>query len=74
MHSANLENVITTITKLSFYASMTFLLLKVHGTVGEPWWIWVEDPTNDHIYHSEYFIIQKKQVMDFIRNLIARQK
>ncbi|XP_049674277.1 activating signal cointegrator 1 complex subunit 3 isoform X2 [Accipiter gentilis] len=36
---------------------------QVHGTVGEPWWIWVEDPTNDHIYHSEYFIIQKKQVM-----------
>ncbi|XP_017674190.1 PREDICTED: activating signal cointegrator 1 complex subunit 3 [Lepidothrix coronata] len=36
---------------------------QVHGTVGEPWWIWVEDPTNDHIYHSEYFIIQKKQVI-----------
>ncbi|XP_027587276.1 activating signal cointegrator 1 complex subunit 3 [Pipra filicauda] len=36
---------------------------QVHGTVGEPWWIWVEDPTNDHIYHSEYFIIQKKQII-----------
>ncbi|KAJ7417966.1 hypothetical protein WISP_61759 [Willisornis vidua] len=36
---------------------------QVHGTVGEPWWIWVEDPTNDHIYHSEYFIIQKKQAV-----------
>ncbi|XP_005044023.1 PREDICTED: activating signal cointegrator 1 complex subunit 3 [Ficedula albicollis] len=36
---------------------------QVHGSVGEPWWIWVEDPTNDHIYHSEYFIIQKKQVI-----------
>ncbi|NXQ47985.1 ASCC3 protein, partial [Catharus fuscescens] len=36
---------------------------QVHGGVGEPWWIWVEDPTNDHIYHSEYFIIQKKQVI-----------
>ncbi|NXP31267.1 ASCC3 protein, partial [Leiothrix lutea] len=36
---------------------------QVHGTVGEPWWIWVEDPTNDHIYHSEYFIVQKKQVI-----------
>uniref|UniRef100_A0A8C5UKZ0 Activating signal cointegrator 1 complex subunit 3 n=1 Tax=Malurus cyaneus samueli TaxID=2593467 RepID=A0A8C5UKZ0_9PASS len=38
---------------------------QVHGTVGEPWWIWVEDPTNDHIYHSEYFIIQKKQLLVF---------
>ncbi|NWY38711.1 ASCC3 protein, partial [Sylvia atricapilla] len=36
---------------------------QVHGSVGEPWWIWVEDPTNDHIYHSEYFIVQKKQVI-----------
>ncbi|XP_006881253.1 PREDICTED: activating signal cointegrator 1 complex subunit 3 [Elephantulus edwardii] len=36
---------------------------QVHGTVGEPWWIWVEDPTNDHIYHSEYFLILKKQVI-----------
>uniref|UniRef100_A0A8C5LGL3 Activating signal cointegrator 1 complex subunit 3 n=1 Tax=Jaculus jaculus TaxID=51337 RepID=A0A8C5LGL3_JACJA len=36
---------------------------QVHGTVGEPWWIWVEDPTNDHIYHSEYFLALKKQVI-----------
>uniref|UniRef100_W5NIJ2 Activating signal cointegrator 1 complex subunit 3 n=1 Tax=Lepisosteus oculatus TaxID=7918 RepID=W5NIJ2_LEPOC len=36
---------------------------QVHGSVGEPWWIWVEDPTNDHIYHSEYFLLQKKQVV-----------
>uniref|UniRef100_A0A5F9D635 Activating signal cointegrator 1 complex subunit 3 n=1 Tax=Oryctolagus cuniculus TaxID=9986 RepID=A0A5F9D635_RABIT len=36
---------------------------QVHGTVGEPWWIWVEDPTNDHIYHSEYFLTLKKQVI-----------
>uniref|UniRef100_A0A672U547 Activating signal cointegrator 1 complex subunit 3 n=1 Tax=Strigops habroptila TaxID=2489341 RepID=A0A672U547_STRHB len=34
---------------------------QVHGTVGEPWWIWVEDPTNDHIYHSEYFIVITKE-------------
>lgn len=64
----NLENLNPENLKLSF------LLIKVHGSVGEPWWIWVEDPTNDHIYHSEYFIIQKKQVMDFIQNLTAKQK
>lgn len=34
-----------------------------HGSVGEPWWIWVEDPANDHIYHSEYILLQKKQVV-----------
>ncbi|KAM3873609.1 activating signal cointegrator 1 complex subunit 3 [Diretmus argenteus] len=36
---------------------------QVHGSVGEPWWLWVEDPINDHIYHSEYFHLQKKQVV-----------
>ncbi|KAL4657484.1 activating signal cointegrator 1 complex subunit 3 [Arapaima gigas] len=36
---------------------------QVHGSVGEPWWVWVEDPVNDHIYHSEYFLLQKKQVV-----------
>ncbi|XP_059501244.1 activating signal cointegrator 1 complex subunit 3 [Stegostoma tigrinum] len=36
---------------------------QTHGSVGEPWWIWVEDPVNDHIYHSEYFLLQKKQVL-----------
>uniref|UniRef100_A0A673MSU9 U5 small nuclear ribonucleoprotein 200 kDa helicase n=1 Tax=Sinocyclocheilus rhinocerous TaxID=307959 RepID=A0A673MSU9_9TELE len=35
---------------------------QVHGSVGEPWWLWVEDPINDHIYHSEYFLLHKKQV------------
>ncbi|XP_073703976.1 activating signal cointegrator 1 complex subunit 3 [Garra rufa] len=36
---------------------------QVHGSVGEPWWLWVEDPINDHIYHSEYFLLHKKQVV-----------
>ncbi|KAM9426396.1 activating signal cointegrator 1 complex subunit 3 [Pholidichthys leucotaenia] len=36
---------------------------QVHGSVGEPWWLWVEDPISDHIYHSECFLLQKKQVV-----------
>ncbi|XP_068602904.1 activating signal cointegrator 1 complex subunit 3 [Brachionichthys hirsutus] len=36
---------------------------QVHGSVGEPWWLWGEDPINNHIYHSEYFLLQKKQVI-----------
>ena len=35
---------------------------KVHGGTSEPWWIWVEDPDNDHIYHYEYFLLLKKHV------------
>ena len=26
---------------------------RIHGSV-EPWWVWVEDGENEHIYHSEY--------------------
>lgn len=35
---------------------------RVHGTGSESFWIWVEDPDNNHIYHSEYFLLHKKQV------------
>lgn len=35
---------------------------RLHGSTSEPWWIWVEDADNNHIYHSEYFLLQKKQV------------
>jgi hypothetical protein len=41
---------------------------KVHGGTSEPWWIWVEDPDNDHIYHSEYFLLLKKHVSRFSKN------
>ncbi|KAH9490921.1 activating signal cointegrator 1 complex subunit [Bulinus truncatus] len=36
---------------------------KVHGSSAEPFWIWVEDPENNHIYHTEYFLMHKKHVM-----------
>ena len=35
---------------------------KIHGMTSEPWWVWVEDAENDHMYHSEYFLLQRKQV------------
>uniref|UniRef100_A0A2C9KC69 Activating signal cointegrator 1 complex subunit 3 n=1 Tax=Biomphalaria glabrata TaxID=6526 RepID=A0A2C9KC69_BIOGL len=36
---------------------------KVHGGSAEPFWIWVEDPDTNHIYHTEYFLMHKKQVL-----------
>ena len=33
---------------------------RVHGTV-EPFWIWVGDSDNEHIYHSENFMLHEKQ-------------
>ena len=35
---------------------------KIHGPNSQQFWIWIEDPDTDNIYHSEYFIITKKQV------------
>ena len=35
---------------------------KVHGSV-ENYWIWVEDPNSNHIYHREQFSLTKKQVV-----------
>ncbi len=34
-----------------------------HGTV-EPWWIWVEDAENERVYHSEPWLLHKKQKDD----------
>ena len=37
---------------------------KVHGKTQEPFWVWVEDPASDHMYHHEYFQLTRKQVMN----------
>ncbi len=36
---------------------------KLHGMTSDPWWIWVEDAENNQMYHSEYFLLQRKQVI-----------
>lgn len=35
---------------------------KVHGKTSQSFWIWIEDPDTDLIYHHEYFIMTKKMV------------
>lgn len=35
---------------------------KVHGKNSQAFWIWIEDPDTDFIYHHEYFILTKKMV------------
>lgn len=39
---------------------------RLHGSTSEPWWVWVEDADNNLMYHSEYFLLQKKQVRTYI--------
>ncbi|XP_012272228.1 activating signal cointegrator 1 complex subunit 3 [Orussus abietinus] len=35
---------------------------KIHGKNSEAFWIWIEDPDNNFIYHHEYFLLTKKAV------------
>lgn len=37
---------------------------KFHGKTSEAFWIWVEDPDTNHMYHFEYFLLTKKQVLN----------
>ncbi|XP_071445378.1 activating signal cointegrator 1 complex subunit 3 [Hetaerina americana] len=36
---------------------------KVHGKTSQSFWIWIEDPDSNFMYHHEYFIITRKQVI-----------
>jgi activating signal cointegrator complex subunit 3 len=35
---------------------------RIHGTA-EPFWLWVEDAQSEHIYHSEYLLLSRRQVV-----------
>nr|XP_018669768.1 activating signal cointegrator 1 complex subunit 3 [Ciona intestinalis] len=34
-----------------------------HGNTSEAFWIWVQDPVSDHMYHSDYVLMPKKTVV-----------
>jgi activating signal cointegrator complex subunit 3 len=44
---------------------------KVHGKTSEAFYIWIEDPETNYIYHSEYVLITKKQASTGMRTLIT---
>ena len=39
---------------------------RLHGNVAEGWWVWLEDPDTNHIYHSGFFMLHKKHVSNYI--------
>ncbi|XP_063225665.1 activating signal cointegrator 1 complex subunit 3 [Bacillus rossius redtenbacheri] len=36
---------------------------RFHGKTSENFYIWIEDPVTNYMYHSEFFILTRKQVM-----------
>ncbi|XP_025995580.2 activating signal cointegrator 1 complex subunit 3 isoform X2 [Solenopsis invicta] len=45
---------------------------KVHGKNSLAFWIWIEDPDHNFIYHHEYFILTRKMVlMDLEQELVV---
>ncbi|KAF4522149.1 hypothetical protein B566_EDAN012611 [Ephemera danica] len=36
---------------------------RVHGKISENFWVWIEDPDTNRMYHHEYLLLTKKQVI-----------
>ncbi|KAG0485407.1 hypothetical protein HPP92_009486 [Vanilla planifolia] len=58
--SANVSPITRTVLKVDVLLTPDFAWKdRFHGA-SERWWIFVEDSENDHIYHSELFLMTKK--------------
>jgi len=61
--AASIQPITRTIIKVKLTITPDFTWNdRIHGTTSEPFWVWVEDAENNCMYHSEYFLLQKKQV------------
>ena len=61
---ATLQPITRTVLRIKIFITADFRWNdKIHGKFAESFWIWIEDPENNFIYHSEYFQITKKQVV-----------
>ncbi|XP_077300347.1 activating signal cointegrator 1 complex subunit obelus [Arctopsyche grandis] len=60
---ASLHPITRTILKIKLQISPNFRWNdRVHGKTSEAFWIWIEDPESNFMYHSEHFLITRKQV------------
>ncbi|KAK1135499.1 hypothetical protein K0M31_000088 [Melipona bicolor] len=60
---ANIQPITRTVLRIRLKISPQFRWNdNVHGKTSEPFWIWIEDPESDVIYHHEYFNMSRKMV------------
>ncbi|XP_052868650.1 activating signal cointegrator 1 complex subunit 3 [Anopheles cruzii] len=61
---ATLQPITRTVLRIRAFISPSFRWNdRVHGKTAEPFWIWIEDPESNYIYHSESFLMTKRQTM-----------
>lgn len=61
---ATLQPITRTVLRIRIFITAAFRWNdRVHGKFAESFWLWIEDPESNFIYHSEYFQITKKQVI-----------
>ncbi|KAJ9599656.1 hypothetical protein L9F63_026491, partial [Diploptera punctata] len=61
---SSLQPITRTVLRIKLYVKANFRWNdKIHGKTSEAFYIWIEDPDNNFIYHSEFFLITKKQVL-----------
>lgn len=61
---ASLQPITRTVLRIRVFITPAFKWNdRVHGKTAESFWIWIEDPESNFIYHSEYFQMTKKQTI-----------
>lgn len=61
---ATLQPITRTVLRIRIFITANFRWNdRVHGKTSESFWIWIEDPESNFIYHSEYFQMTKKQTI-----------
>lgn len=61
---ASLQPITRTVLRIRIFITADFKWNdKVHGKTSENFWIWIEDPESNFIYHSEYFQMTRKHTL-----------
>lgn len=61
---ASLQPITRTVLRIRISITASFRWNdRVHGKHAESFWIWIEDPETNFIYHSEYFQMLRKQTL-----------
>ena len=60
----NVQPITRGIIRMTLYITASFDWTDRYHGYAEPFWIWVEDGENEYIYHSESFLLNKKQYRD----------